>query len=104
MRLVFVETMPPHMVRVVEIPNHIVARGHQKVAWTLALWQRYLHTNKWPGYARQIEHLCLPTYSAKRWDDRLNPDNLSYDQRPVRRSQRRSVPALPIANASPGIP
>lgn len=78
-RFVFVEALPPHMVRVVEIPKAGVDRGHEKVAWALSLWQRCTSTNKWPGYAKQIELFGLPIFAARRWDDRLNPDNIAFD-------------------------
>ena len=78
-RLIFAETKPPYMVRVVELPRSWIARGHQQVAVALGLWQWCLMAGEWPGYGCNIVSdeliAAQPTYAVRAWDDAVNFSN-----------------------------
>jgi len=72
--LVFVESKPPHCVRVVTIKPDDIERGERQVRASTRLFAQCCETGHWPGPGgdtQDAEYLDLPEWSRKVIDTRL---------------------------------
>lgn len=72
--LVFVETKPPHCVRVVTIKPDDLDRGERIIQAAVAQFAECVATGEWPGPGgtqQDAEYLDLPEYARRSVDDRL---------------------------------
>lgn len=70
--LVFVESEPPHCVRIVTMRDEDLARGERQNRAALHIFAKCLASNEWPGPGTaDAEYLGLPSWDAKKIDDAL---------------------------------
>ena len=62
--LVFVESTPPHGVRVVALDDEALQAGDNLVEQLLGLHADCERTGTWPGYADRVEALTLPRWAT----------------------------------------
>ena len=63
--LLFVESTPPHGVRVVALDDEALQAGDNLVAQLLGLHADCERTGLWPGYADRVESLALPPWVTR---------------------------------------
>ncbi len=71
---VFIESTPPHCVRVVALKDNTLALGEKMNRVALNLFASCWKAKSWPGPAdaqRDVEHIELPEWQAKKFDDQL---------------------------------
>ncbi len=75
-RWIFVESKPPHAVRVVTADARTLALGDRTAALGIEKWRRCLATGDWPSYPRQVETVGVADWTEKRVMDReaIDPD------------------------------
>lgn len=66
-RWIFVENEFPHLISVGELDNAGLEIGRKKVAAAIALWNRCLRDNNWPGYPAQIVIAEYPPFAESAW-------------------------------------
>jgi hypothetical protein len=66
-RWVFVENDHPHLISVGELDNAGLEIGRKKAAASIALWNRCLRENNWPGYPAQIVIAEYPPFAESAW-------------------------------------
>jgi hypothetical protein len=72
--LVFVETKPPHCVRVITLKPDDIVRGERQVRAAIAQFAHATATGNWPGPGgdqQDAEYLDLPEWSRRQIDSRL---------------------------------
>lgn len=72
--LVFVETKPPHCVRIITLKPDDIVRGERQVRAAAAQFAHATATGKWPGPGGDqcdAEYLDLPEWSRRQIDNRL---------------------------------
>lgn len=72
--LVFVETKPPHCVRVVTIKPDDIARGEQQIRAAIDMFAECVASGDWPGpggVQQDAEYLDLPNWARTSIDNRL---------------------------------
>lgn len=69
-RWVFVENDPPHLVTVAELDNAGLEIGRKKVAAAVALWNRCIAEQSWPGYPAKIVRVEYPGFAEQAWLNR----------------------------------
>lgn len=66
-RLAVCETSPPYALAVIGMAPAALELANAKVDWALALWQKCLETDTWPGYAKQVAYAVPPSWEETRW-------------------------------------
>lgn len=66
-RIVVVETTPPYAVSVLQLGPAAMAIANKKVDYAIALWERALRENRWPGYPTEVCWVELPPWEESRW-------------------------------------
>jgi hypothetical protein len=66
-RWLVVETTPPYALSVVSPGPAVLALANAKVDAALAIWQRCLETDTWPGYPARVATAELPAWEEARW-------------------------------------
>jgi hypothetical protein len=69
-RLVVIETTEPFALSVVSPGPDVELIARKKVDYAIALWEKCLRENSWPGYARDVAYAALPAYEESRWLER----------------------------------
>ena len=71
--LVFVESKPPHCVRVVTLKDGDLARGHDQNQMALRMMRKCLDTGAWPGPGdySEADFIELPSWAQARIDGNL---------------------------------
>jgi hypothetical protein len=59
---VFQQKTPPYLVRVIELPEVWVEIGRKRNTRAMEIYAECRHTNTWPGYPNEIEHLDPPAW------------------------------------------
>lgn len=78
-RWVFVENDPPHLVTVAELDNAGLEIGRKKVAAAVALWNRCIAEQSWPGYPAHIVRVEYPGFAEQSWLNRELSDAVLRD-------------------------
>lgn len=73
-RWIFVESKPPHAVRVVTADARTLALGDRTAALGIEKWRRCLATGDWPSYPRQVEVIGVNDWAEKRVLEREEVD------------------------------
>lgn len=71
---VFIESLPPHCVRVVTLKDNTLALGEKMNRVALDRFAECWKANDWPGPAdaqRDVEHIELPEWQAKSFESQL---------------------------------
>lgn len=63
---VFVEKAPPHLVRVVELPDIAVLIGAGRNRRAIDIYAECTRTGEWPGYPAEIANISLPAWAEAR--------------------------------------
>jgi hypothetical protein len=66
-RWIFVENEHPHLISVGELDNAGLEIGRKKAAAAIALWNRCLRDDNWPGYPAQIVIAEYPPFAESAW-------------------------------------
>lgn len=77
-RWIWIETSPPHEVRVTEASGMTLEIGARKADFAIRKWQHCMATDKWPGYATKVETIDLPPWAESQWLEREMGEALTY--------------------------
>jgi hypothetical protein len=66
-RWIFIETRPPHELRVIEASAMTMELGARKADFAIKRWSHCMETGEWPGYARRITTLDYPAWAESQW-------------------------------------
>lgn len=66
-RWIFVETRPPHELRVIEASAMTMEMGARKADHAIRRWSHCTATGEWPGYATRITTLEYPAWAEAQW-------------------------------------
>jgi len=73
-RWLFVENEAPHLCTVAELDNVGLEVGRKKVAAAIALWNRCIALDIWPGYPGRVVVAEYPAYAETAWTTREMED------------------------------
>lgn len=74
--LISIEQEPPYALSVVELSHEAIASADKLVWQSLALWERCLKSDEWPGYPAVVATADLPSYLDQRRSEREMNDGL----------------------------
>lgn len=66
-RFVVLENQPPYALSVISPGQDALALANEKIEWALALWEKCLRDDHWPGYPRAIRYAHPPAWSEAEW-------------------------------------
>ncbi len=69
-RWIFIENDPPHLLLPCELDATGMEIGHRKMMYAIALWQKCMTENSWPGYPAEIVRAEYPAWAMTRWLER----------------------------------
>lgn len=67
--LICVETAPPYLVAVYQIPDEIIEYGRRIYKADLQRYRNCMETGKWPGYFDGIREIWLPAWAMKQMQE-----------------------------------
>lgn len=76
-KFVVQEVEPPYALAIHTLDPFWADRAEQMASHAINLWSRCLHNDSWPGYVGATYHLEMPGYHEKKWDDRMDREQMT---------------------------